>query len=292
MAKIVAVHGIGQQFSGDAIIHREWWPALVSGLHLAGRDLEDPKELDCAFYGHLFRKSGSLALSDSYRAEDVGPEEAELLKLLWQAAADTEPQTVPSPSSYAGGETLARTPKIIQRALSAVSRSSFWVNLAQAALIGDLKQVVLYMNDLDVREMVLEVVAEKITWDTRVVIGHSLGSVVAYEALCHKPQNVVSFVSLGSPLGIQNLIFQKLHPAPSPENIGAWPGVVKHWTNIADKGDIVALEKKLAPFFGKEVRDILVYNGSDAHHGERYLTTKEAGEAIAAGLWEARSSSP
>jgi hypothetical protein len=289
MAKIVAVHGIGQQFSGDAIIHREWWPALISGLHLAGSDLKDEQEIDCAFYGHMFRKPGSLAFTDSYRTEDVGPAEAELLNLLWQAAVEVEPQLVPSPSSYTGRETLARTPQIVQRALSAVSRSTFWVNIAQAALIGDLKQVVLYMNDRDVREKVLEIVAKKITPDTRVVIGHSLGSVVAYEALCRNPENVVSFVSLGSPLGIQNLIFHKLSPAPSAENIGAWPGVVKHWTNIADKGDIVALEKKLTPFFGKEVRDILVYNGSDAHHGERYLTTKEAGEAIAAGLWEAGS---
>ena len=106
-------------------------------------------------------------------------------------------------------------------------------------LIGDLKQVVFYLNDLDVHERVLEIVLEKITSDTRVVIGHSLGSVVAYEALCRKPENVVSFVSLGSPLGIQNLIFQKLRPAPSAKHIGAWPGKVKHWTNIADKSDIV-----------------------------------------------------
>ena len=71
MAKIVAVHGIGQQFSGVAIVHREWWSALISGLHLVGSDLKDEQELTCAFYGHLFRKPGSLAASDSYRAQDV-----------------------------------------------------------------------------------------------------------------------------------------------------------------------------------------------------------------------------
>ena len=181
MAKIVAVHGIGQQFSGDAIIHREWWPALISGLHLADSDLKDERELTCAFYGHLFRKPGSLAASDSYWAQDVGPEEAALLNLLWREAAEVEPQAVPSPSSYAGAETLARTPQIIQRALSAVSRSSFWLKFTQSVLIGDLKQVVFYLNDLDVHERVLQIVLEKITSDTRVVIGHSLGSVVAYE---------------------------------------------------------------------------------------------------------------
>ena len=71
MAKLVAVHGIGQQFSGDAIIHREWWPALISGLHLVGSDFKDEQEVACAFHGHLFRKPGSLAAIDSYRAQDV-----------------------------------------------------------------------------------------------------------------------------------------------------------------------------------------------------------------------------
>jgi hypothetical protein len=289
MAKIVAVHGIGQQFKGDAIIHREWWPALLSGLHLAGADLKDECELDWAFYGHLFRKPGSLAARDSYGPNDVASGEALLLELLWQAAAEIEPQTVPSPDAYARDETLARIPQLIQRALSALSRSSFWANLSQAAMIGDLKQVVLYLNDRDINEKVLQIVVGKIAPDTRVVIGHSLGSVVAYEALCRRPENVTSFLTFGSPLGIRNLIFEKVTPLPNTMGIGAWPGRVKTWTNISDRGDIVALEKKLAPFFGNEVHDILVNNGSDAHHGERYLTTKDAGEAIAAALWERKS---
>jgi hypothetical protein len=95
---------------------------------------------------------------------------------------------------------------------------------------------------------------------------------------------VVSFITLGSPLGIRNLIFDRLTPQPGSEGIGTWPGCVKHWTNIADKGDVVALQKELAPLFGNQVKDILVYNGSDAHHGERYLTTREAGEAACEGL--------
>jgi hypothetical protein len=70
IAKILAVHGIGQQFSGVAIVHREWWSALISGLHLVGSDLKDEQELACAFYGHLFRKP-SLAAVDPYRAQDV-----------------------------------------------------------------------------------------------------------------------------------------------------------------------------------------------------------------------------
>jgi hypothetical protein len=81
----------------------------------------------------------------------------------------------------------------------------------------------------------------------KVVIGHSLGSVVAYEALCQQPAGVVSFITLGSPLGIRNVIFEKLTPRPSEGALGHWPGNVRYWTNIADSSDVVALEKRLSP---------------------------------------------
>lgn len=289
MARIVAVHGVGQQFKGDAIIHREWWPALLSGLHLAGEDLKDEQELSCAFYGHLFRRPGTLAGDHPNSLDEISSEEAALLNLFWHAAAELEPEEVPSPKHYEERRTLARTPQFIQRAVSAISKSSFWANISQSALIGDLRQVLFYLNDSEIREKVQELVARKISSDTKVVIGHSLGSVVAYEALFRKPENVLSFISLGSPLGIRNLIFDKLIPRPHAIGFGFWPSGVKYWTNIADKGDIVALEKKLAPFFSDQVQDILVNNGSDAHHGERYLTTQEAGTAIAVGLWGTKS---
>jgi hypothetical protein len=44
------------------------------------------------------------------------------------------------------------------------------------------------------------------------------------------------------------------------------------------------MQKDLAPLFGLRIKDLLIYNGSDAHHGERYLTTLEVGEAIKQGL--------
>jgi hypothetical protein len=288
MATVVAVHGVGQQFKGDAIIHREWWPAFLSGLHLAGCDLTE-SQFVCPFYGHLLRRRDTLAIHDNWRIKDIEPEEAQLLQIFWRAAAESEPDAVPSPGDYVAEATLARTPQILQRALNAVSRSSFWANASQSLLIGDLKQVVRYFNDPDLREAVLRSVLNNITPDTKVLVGHSLGSVVAYEALCRKPENVVSFISLGSPLGIRNLIYDRLKPPPGPLLQGRWPGNVKHWINIADKGDIVALEKSLSGLFPGGVKDVLVYNGSSAHHGERYLTTREAGEAACAGLWEGSS---
>ena len=93
--------------------------------------------------------------------------------------------------------------------------------------------------------------------DTRVMVGHSLGSVVAYEALCAHPQwPVRALVTLGSPLGIRNLIFDRLVPAPRLRPTagrvrGRGRGRVRSWVNVADEGDVVALVKDLRPLFGR-----------------------------------------
>lgn len=287
MARIVAVHGIGQQFKGANILHREWWPALLDGLQRADPTfhLFGPQELVCPFYGSLFRNPEGLGTAPPpYQPSDVTAEEAALLELLWEAAAAAEPDRVVSPAELAADQPLARTPQFVQRALLYLTQSSFFTEVTQRFLIGDLKQVVAYMNDAATHQAVLQLVADQITEDTRVVIGHSLGSVVAYEAMCSKPSRVVSFITLGSPLGIRHLIFDKLTPRPSPLGVGAWPAGIAHWTNVADQGDVVALQKQLAPLFGGQVQDQVVFNGSDAHHGERYLTTHEVGQAIRLGL--------
>jgi len=88
-------------------------------------------------------------------------------------------------------------------------------------------------------------------------------------------------VTLGSPLGVTPLIFDALTPRPQ-NGMATWPHV-KQWFNIADAGDIVALEKQLAPRFGPVV-DRLVYNGWKSHDVKRYLTARETGEAVATGL--------
>jgi hypothetical protein len=64
---------------------------------------------------------------------------------------------------------------------------------------------------------------------------------------------------------------------------------VSRWTNIADRGDAVALVKELAPFFGSRVTDVLVHNGAKAHDVRPYLTAAATGAAIADGLNKAAS---
>ncbi len=56
------------------------------------------------------------------------------------------------------------------------------------------------------------------------MIGHSSGSIVACETVAATPGHEVrALVSQGSQLGIANLIFDELDPAPRG-GLGAWPG--------------------------------------------------------------------
>ncbi|MFF4427055.1 hypothetical protein ACFY04_41020 [Streptomyces sp. NPDC001549] len=240
-----------------------------------------------AFYGDVFRPAGELlAVGDPlYGAADVEEGfERELLMEWWRIAAATDPVVVPP-----GADTLVATPRSVQAALRALSASRFFAGVALRAMVSDLKQVHRYLTDPEVRTEARGRVSEAIGEDTRVVVAHSLGSVVAYEALCGRPgHRVTALVTIGSPLGIPHLILQRLQPAPlevGGEARGIWPGNESLvWTNIVDEGDVVALVKDLRPAFGDSVRSVRVHNGSHAHDATAYLTERLCGQAIAKGL--------
>jgi hypothetical protein len=108
---------------------------------------------------------------------------------------------------------------------------------------------------------------------------------VVYEYLARdRPPQVELLVTLGSPPGIPNLVFERLTPTPAG-GAGAWPGGVAGWMNLADPDDIVALRKRLAPLFhapdgGAGVVDHLVDNGEEPHAASRYLNAEPTGAAL------------
>jgi pimeloyl-ACP methyl ester carboxylesterase len=143
------------------------------------------------------------------------------------------------------------------------------------------RQVRRYFTEQEVREASRARLAECVSERTRVIVAHSLGSIVAYETLCAHPEWDVDLVTLGSPLGVRNIVFDRLVPRPEGDRARC---PVSRWTNIADRGDIVALVKRLGPLFGPNVTDLLVHNGAKAHDARPYLTSREAGTAVAEAL--------
>jgi hypothetical protein len=289
VARVVCVHGIGQQHKGEEMLRGEWALAVRDGIRRSGSaaaDLLKDEDIRCVFYGDLFRPPGRLlGPGDPWlTAADATDFERALVVAWWRAAAESDPGVV-----HPDARTLARMPAGAQAALRALSGSAFFAGLAERVMLFDLQQVRRYMTDPGIRQAVHARVVAAVDEGTQVVVGHSLGSVVAYEALCAHPEwPVRALVSLGSPLGVRNLIFDRLLPAPaageSGKPSGAWPGGVQAWANVADARDVVALVKDLRPLFGPKVACYLVDNGSHAHAVQPYLTAAETGAAIASGL--------
>lgn len=287
MARVVAVHGINNTYSGRRRMAAEWVPALLDGVDLAGESgLLKPEDICCAFYGDIFREPGRHLSGDDMAAlgpDDVsGDAEAELLQAWWQAAAESDPGVVPPDARTLGPV------RGVQAALAALAGSRFLAGTTEQLLILWLGQVRAYFTDPAAREEIQRRFCAAVGPDTEVVVAHSLGSVVAYEALCAHPEwGVRGLVTLGSPLRIRNVILDRLQPAPQRVTgswRATWPPQLNSWANIADRADFVALVKRLGPVFGEGVTDTEISNGARMHQVTRYLTATETGAAIAEAL--------
>jgi hypothetical protein len=134
-------------------------------------------------------------------------------------------------------------------------------------------EVASYLTDEGRREKCRRAVAETIRRNgAKVVIAHSLGSVVAYEALWADPDlRVDLLVTLGSPLGMRNVVFERLLPAPV-NGRGERPPGVGRWVNVADKDDIAAIPPALAgSFTGVDAEELVNLDWIDFHTAEKYL---------------------
>ncbi|MET9289402.1 hypothetical protein [Nocardia beijingensis] len=294
MSKVVYVHGVGKQYLSEDSLARDIVPELLGGVRLAGGPVPAPEDVGIAFYGDLFRPSGTrLGHEPPYDANDVETEEEFQLLMTWWAEASRTDPAVPAPAETgtrsAGSWIASKALRLnaVRTALDALTGAAFLRGVLDRALIGDVKQLTSYFSDDTVRHEARARLAARITSETRVVVAHSLGSVVAYETLCdeslHGDWDIHVLVTLGSPLGMRALVLDRLVPAPEAGR-AMWPKPLRTWTNIADATDIVSVVRELRPAYGEGVTDTAVHNGSHMHDATRYLTAVETGWAIAVGL--------
>lgn len=119
-------------------------------------------------------------------------------------------------------------------------------------MVGHLSQVARYLargepgadgSGLDRR--IRARIAEAVGDGPAVVVAHSLGSVVALEALHELASPVPLFVTIGSPIGMRTAVWPRLVPRPPavPEGVGGW-------LNFWDRDDILAVR----PLLERDVR--------------------------------------
>jgi hypothetical protein len=303
MATIVLVHGIAQEQRSADELEAEWLPALAGGLRIAGypalgdrlwrdRPVAGGIEARMAFYGNLFLRPGTMGIDPG----DLSREQqafAEQLALEWlqRAAFDASD---PRQRHEADVElaSLDDTPAEVQgtgaalrSAIAGLARvrwfAPFGVALAERFVMRALAQVTRYFTDEQVRSDALGQVARLVGPDTRVLVGHSLGSVVAYEAAHRLAQPLPLLVTFGSPLGLRTIVYERLRPQPP-----GFPPRVGRWVNVADRDDFIAAAPDLAALFGGQPAPALfeggwmVDNGAEPHRATFYLTKQETARPV------------
>jgi hypothetical protein len=128
-----------------------------------------------------------------------------------------------------------------------------------------------------------------------VVIAHSQGTLLAYDVLAGIPADdmrVPLLVTIGSPLGIQEvqdemLKWRGLKKKPLP-----WPQCVARWVNVADRLDPVAIDQELRGEIGPPDAPLEEHHGfgvnpdeaRDPHSATGYLSTPWVRDAVRATL--------
>ena len=214
MTRIVGVHGVGNyrpdQLRAEVAARRstDWATSIAAGLAIR----PDALDLTVAYYApllHIGQPTDQAAFADPDRALDTLDAETRALASNWIQALGLPEVTV-----------QGRLAVPLRHAVAAVAdRFSLNGRLTKLFVAVCFPEVASYLaaDNAPVRAEVRDLVAATISdRQARIVIAHSLGTVVAYEALhAHPDLEVDLLITLGSPLALPNAIFDRLQPPPA-----------------------------------------------------------------------------
>lgn len=137
------------------------------------------------------------------------------------------------------------------------------------------------------------------------VIGHSMGSIIAYDALwelshIEHRNDKLDFLSIGSPLGM-NFVQHRL-VGNNEQGTRKYPTIIRRWINVASVGDVTALDRHFHDDFQpmldlgiiESIEDHTegIYNffhnedGLNCHRSYGYLVNPATGKIIADWLYK------
>jgi len=247
VSSIVAVHGIGQFQSVPPHIAEHDLTLTLRSAIADGIEKHRPAyglvDLRGVYYAHLLRREGEQGDGDELSEQ----EQAFLGAWMAEYGVPVEP------SQTWAGVPVRLVADWLAKSLNRSDDGSFVRRIAEF-LTNLARDASRYLHELEMRAAVRSLVTATIKQRRPdVVIGHSLGSVVAYEVLWENPDLPVdTLVTVGSPLALPGAVFDHLQPAPSPDarsGLGRKPPQVRRWINVADHSDLIAIPRPLSSRF-------------------------------------------
>lgn len=292
---VVGVHGIKQGRKSQRELIKDWNKALNRGITaLHGKDAArtDSRLIPTLGIPHwssiLARGADRLGPSGLFPDDSTAftaDEEAFIVEALddlltpqeQALAQELDPTTLGPPKLW---------PTSVTRRAMAYDRRT--PDSVVGKLVTGLREVRFYLKHPSLASQVHDHVLKAFSDDTAtVVIGHSLGSVIAYDLIRHGKlaapgtagTALHTLVTCGSPLGIPAV--RRAMNIPEPELL-AVPAHIK-WLNVYDPDDVVTGAAALA-LGARNVTDVEVDNGNiDPHASQAYLRTLPVARAVTRG---------
>ena len=274
MVHLVLIHGRSHEFNIPVTTQRPLEEALRFGLERVQPPDFTAIPVSLAFYGDAWRPD---ALPES--TTEVGAQEPTALQA--EIAADM--------LAAAGA---AETAEALPEGLGWNSLNALATRLDDLLHTGDLivrlflEDVELYFADADRRQAAIDRVVEAVhaAGGDVILLGHSLGSVVAYDALSEHPDlPVPGLITFGSPLGLPT-VRRRLRTR-------RFPSGVARWVNVYDPRDFVtgreplrahflADDERLVEDLENEGRAPGLTSLTAAHDGTVYLSSMALARAL------------
>jgi hypothetical protein len=281
--KLIFVHGHTQQDCDALELKKKWTDALKIGLSRSGLSMPISKnDIELPYFGVLLEglaTSANWALEQTVKQANF-TQHAEtrlihdfLLELAENTGIDIDqiainhaiPPQKRSPLNWAWVAAILET----------LDKQVNWGELSIRRITYEL---FCYLTDPALRATLHDIVRNQIDEEPCVLVGHGMGSIIAYNVMMENPHLQVSrFITLGNPMGLKS-IGAYLDPICYPESLRGG------WYNVQDDRDPIA-QNSISVTGSATTRDIHHHKGlrsrTENHHDmEGYLNDQTVGREV------------
>jgi hypothetical protein len=268
---LVLVHGRAQQGRDPEELKRVWLDTLRQGLGRERSTILANVEVRLPFYGDVldgFVQGMNDSIPPDIIVRGDAPQadaeykqfHADMVEEVRRGLALTEAQA----ELFMTDEVRQRGPLNWEWVQALLRAADAIPGVSAGAIERFTRDVFVYLSRSTVRKAVNQIVDADIPSGKTVIVGHSLGSVVAYDVLRSTTRQieVPLYVTVGCPLGV-GPIRRTLTPIGFPKSL-------RSWYNALDERDVVALHPLDAAAFPVDPpieNYTRVRNGTENAHG-------------------------